>query len=432
VAEAPTSSWRRTEGHVYTESMSAGSAQGDVLAATASGPVASATRSVVKTSVLRSVEELEPIRDAWLSLQGDHLTADPDYFVRALETDPHAVRPHVLVLERDSMPATIVVARIEDIELASRVGYARLFPARVRAITTAYGGLLGETDETACAAVVEALRQSLGEREADIVVFRHLEIGSTLHRMATTAPPFLCRQHVSTRNIHWEVDLPATLDEFLASRSKKTRDGIKRVRNKLQRDLGERASVARFDRLDQLDALFADVDAVTVKTYQHGLGVAFESTPRHREQTRFGLERGWFRAYVLYDDGKPIAFWPGVGYRGRFLTGTPGYDPAYAKLRPGTFLLMRLIEDLCREGEARILDLGTGDAEYKRHYCDRRTEQEDVLVYARTVRAVRINLVRTAVLRVTDVVSRAARRLRLYDWLKRSWRRRLQSAGGAG
>jgi CelD/BcsL family acetyltransferase involved in cellulose biosynthesis len=93
---------------------------------------------------------------------------------------------------------------------------------------------------------------------------------------------------------------------------------------------------------------------------------------------------------------------------------------------------MRLIEDLCREGDARILDLGTGDAEYKRHYCDRRTEQEDVLVYARTVRAVRINLVRTAVLRVTDVVSQGARRLRLYDWLKRSWRRRLQSAGGAG
>jgi CelD/BcsL family acetyltransferase involved in cellulose biosynthesis len=337
----------------------------------------------------------------------------------------------VLVLERDGAPATIVVARIEEIDLVSRVGYAKLFPARVRAITVSYGGLLGEADEAACSAVLGELRRSLADGEADVLQFRHLAIGSPLHRIATTTPPFRCRQHVSKSHPHWELGVPESLEAFLASCSKSTRDGVKRYRNKLRRELGDRAHVTVFDRPDQLDQMFADVDAVAVKTYQHGLGVAFEGTPRHREQTRLGLERGWFRAYVLYDDGKPIAFWPGDAYRGRFRTGRPGYDPAYSELRPGTFLLMHILDDLCREGEVRIMDFGTGDAEYKRRYSDRRTDEEDVLVYASTFRAVRINLVRSAVLGATSVLARGARRVKLYDRMKRSWRRRLQSTGGA-
>ncbi len=411
--------------------MAAGSASGDGVAATATAPATLTSRSNGSVSFLRSVEELESVRDLWVALLGEHVTADPDYFVRALETDPHAVRPHVLVLERDGISSTIVVARIEEIELASRVGYAKLFPSRVRAITTSYGGLLGEADATACRAVVDGLRRSLADGEADVIMFRHLEIGSTLHGVATTEPPYRCRQHVSKRHIHWELAVPESLDAFLASCSKSTRDGIKRYRNKLRRELGDRASVVMFDRPEQLDEMFADIDAVAVKTYQHGLGVAFEGTPRHREQTRLALEQGWFRAYVLYDDGKPIAFWPGDGYRGRFRTGRPGYDPEYAELRPGTFLLMRMLDDLCREGETRILDFGVGDAEYKRRYADRHVEEEDVVVYASTLRAVRINLVRTALVGTTDVVARGIQRLGLYDRLKRSWRKRLQSGDSA-
>ena len=102
--------------------MAAGSASGDGVAATATAPATLTSRSNVRVSFLRSVEELESVRDSWVALLGEHVTADPDYFVRALETDPHAVRPHVLVLERDGTPSTIVVARIEEIELASRVG----------------------------------------------------------------------------------------------------------------------------------------------------------------------------------------------------------------------------------------------------------------------------------------------------------------------
>ena len=51
------------------------------------------------------------------------------------------------------------------------------------------------------------------------------------------------------------------------------------------------------------------------------------------------MERGWFRAYVLYLDGEPIAFWQGQAYNGVFSTGVPGFDPAYADLRVGNYVL---------------------------------------------------------------------------------------------
>ena len=52
-------------------------------------PATRTSRSNVRVSFLRSVEELESVRDSWVALLGEHVTADPDYFVRALETDPH-------------------------------------------------------------------------------------------------------------------------------------------------------------------------------------------------------------------------------------------------------------------------------------------------------------------------------------------------------
>ena len=58
-------------------------------------------------------------------------------------------------------------------------------------------------------------------------------------------------------------------------------------------------------------------------------------------------------------------------------------------------------------------------------------ELESVVVYATTCRAVRINLVRTALVGTTDVVARGIQRLGLYDRLKRSWRKRLQSGDSA-
>ena len=75
-----------------------------------------------KLRVVRNSDELPSVREAWLGLQGDEIVTDPDFF-EVTQLDPAVVRPHVIVLERDDEAKAMLVARIEELRLRSRLGY---------------------------------------------------------------------------------------------------------------------------------------------------------------------------------------------------------------------------------------------------------------------------------------------------------------------
>ena len=135
-------------------------------------------------------------------------------------------------------------------------------------------------------------------------------------------------------------------------------------------------------------------------TYQHGLGVGFSDSGIEREVTTFALARGWFRGFVLYVEGQPCAFWHGIRYGRVFTTGATGYDPAFRDHRIGTYVLGRMVEELCGEDDLEWIDFGFGDAEYKSHFGDDRWLEEDVFVWAKRVRPVVLNGARTTLLAV--------------------------------
>jgi CelD/BcsL family acetyltransferase involved in cellulose biosynthesis len=140
------------------------------------------------------------------------------------------------------------------------------------------------------------------------------------------------------------------------------------------------------------------------------------------------MEHGWFRAWVLYVRGAPVAFWPGEAFGGRFRSGIPGYDPAFNQYRVGTYVLMRMIEDLCADEAVTLLDFGFGDAEYKRRFGDRSWLEEDVLVYARRLRPAWVNIVRTSFLGANAAAFALGRRVGVFSRIKNWWRSRLSAA----
>jgi CelD/BcsL family acetyltransferase involved in cellulose biosynthesis len=221
--------------------------------------------------------------------------------------------------------------------------------------------------------------------------------------------------------------VPGTLDEFVASRSKKTRDNLKRYAKKLLRDHGDELSLRVFSKPEEIDELFAAVEEVAAKTYQRGLGVAIADGAEHRRLIGVGLERGWFRAYVLSLAGRPVAFWPGTAFRGTFSVGTPGYDPAFAEYRVGMYVLLRVIEDLCADEGIDVLDFGPGEAAYKRQLGNESWEEEDVLVFARTLRGIRVNASRTIVAGAVTGAQAAVEKAGVDGWLRRRLRQKLAS-----
>jgi CelD/BcsL family acetyltransferase involved in cellulose biosynthesis len=380
--------------------------------------------------VARSVEDLAALRGSWERLQGRHSATDPQVFPLILAWMEEAVRPHVLELRRDAEPRVVGLGRIEDIRLPTMLGYARVPLPRTRSLTVVYRGILGAPSDEEAHTVLAELRKALADGEADVLRLRNLELGSPLHRAASTEPPRTLREASSPPTRHWELEVPSSYDEFLRSLSRSTRESAKRYPKRLERQFGDRLSLRVYR--DQADAgrMVADLRAVAAKTYQEGLGVAFAQTELQLNLVTTFIQRGWFRAYVLYLDGDPIAFWQGHAYRGVFATGVPGFDPAHTGLRVGTYVLLKLIEDLCADETIDTLDYGFGDAEYKRRFGTRSWLEQDVHVFAPTAKGLMVRAVRSSALGLGNAAREALGGTGVLERLKRGWRGRL--SGGRG
>jgi hypothetical protein len=380
----------------------------------------------VRVAAIRTLDELEELRDEWLPLIASSITTHPDYYRAVIETEPQVEAPYVLTARRDGRLEAMLLARFERIPLPCKLGYRTVYAPTVRSITVIYEGYLGDVEEHGPRLVSE-LRAAIDRGVADVLLFRHLNVDHPLHRVATESGRLLTRQRLGRRMICWERTLPPTYDEFLGSLSKSTRTGLTRYIKKVDRDFDGRLETRRFRDANELDDYFRDAELVAAKSYQRGLGAGVRDDPRQRRRATVAAEHGWFRSYMVYLDGAPIAFCGGEGFKERFRYGIPAYDPEYSGYRIGNYVLMKLVEDLCDDQELTLLDFGFGDAEYKRRFGDRSWQEEDVLIYARRPRPIVINLVRTGLLGVNAAALALGKRTGVLSRVKNWWRSRLRA-----
>jgi len=380
----------------------------------------------VRVAAIRTLDELEGLRDEWLPLIASSITTHPDYYRAVIETEPQVEAPYVLTARRDGRLEAMLLARFERIPLPCKLGYRTVYAPTVRSITVIYEGYLGEVDEHGPRLVSE-LRSAIDRGVADVLLFRHLNVDHPLHRVAGESAGLLTRQRLGRRTICWERTLPPTYDEFLGSLSKSTRTGLTRYIKKVDRDFDGRLETRAFRSADDLDDYFRDAELVAAKSYQRGLGAGVRDNPRQRRRATVAADHGWFRSYMVYLDGAPIAFCGGEGFKERFRYGIPAYDPEYSGYRIGNYVLMKLVQDLCDDPELTLLDFGFGDAEYKRRFGDRSWHEEDVLTYARRPRPIVINLVRTGLLGVNAAALALGKRTGVLSRIKNWWRSRLRA-----
>jgi CelD/BcsL family acetyltransferase involved in cellulose biosynthesis len=383
----------------------------------------------VSVRVARTLEEVEALRETWAALQNDRVTADIDFFRCVLATEPNAIRPHVIVVERDGVPEAMLVARVGDVELPSRLGYKTVYAPTVRSINVVLGGQLGTIDERNATVLVDELRAALRRGEANVVFLRHLPVESTLYHVAASRPPRWLRQQPEARNRYWQVTLPDSFEEFNRGLSKKTREGFRRYANRFVREYGDRIEVREYSRPDQIEELVRDVEEVAAKSWQRGLGVGFVDDEKTRARTLLGLEKGWLLTLVLTVDGQPVAFWMGDTYNGRFRSMIPGYDPAFSEHRVGNYVLLQLIERLCENESVHVLDFGFGDVEYKERLSDSSYWAGDVVLFAPTARGIFLGTARTAITGTDRALRRAASSTGVFKRLKRGWRRKFAEGG---
>jgi len=377
--------------------------------------------SEITVQVARSLTEIHELRGVWQNLRC-HPNADMDYYLAVLNSRTEIIRPHVIVLSRNETPVSLLIGRLDSKPFEVGLGYKKLPFSSARWLTFIYGGLLGDDSDECVRVMMASVMNSLRNREAEIVWFNQLKVDSALYRGTRAVDGMLSRDHFPFMNIHWKVQLPGSFEEFLRQRTSHRRNNLKRYAKRLKESFGDKLTIKEFREPSQIQQLLEDTEKVATKSYHRGLQAGFVNNVETQRLMALSADRKWLRAYVLYIDGNPTAFWNGLLLGKTFFTGTTGFDPAFRDYRLGTFLLERMIEDLCKERIAEAVDFGFGDAQYKKDLCDQSWEESSVYLFAPTFKGALLNGLRTVPAMVSNAAQQVLTKTGLLPRVKKIWR----------
>jgi CelD/BcsL family acetyltransferase involved in cellulose biosynthesis len=174
--------------------------------------------------------------------------------------------------------------------------------------------------------------------------------------------------------------LPATYEEYFASRSSK---GWKKVLRRKMRQLDEEGRVEMLPASSPAEAR-ATLEAC-LQQRERRFGKLRIPDPFGDERVRALYrelagrtgEDAVLALYALRCNGEILATYAGFPFKGRFSASFSSFDEGpLSRFSPGDQLFGALVADCCARG-MRSIDLGIGDAPYKRHWCREREQLFD-------------------------------------------------------
>lgn len=325
-------------------------------------------------TVLRSLEELRAFLPEWRAFLRTEQPAasfyqDPAVVELFLEQHRKSAQPRLLVVRQGERIVGIAPCYVERSRYRMRLSVLTLFCLPVRRLRI-FGDapLLGRNAPDGVLETILAAIRDL-RRELDVIYLETLalegdfaralrEAGAGDFRMMVTSP-----ETEVVRRLRFGV----SFEEYLASRTKKTRKNLNWQLKKWEREAPGPAELVCVTDPEQVPEFVEVLDRVFRKTWQ---ARTFGQRSRNDAATREHFERvarlGWLRSYLLHSAGQPIAFVVGYQYGGVYHYDETGYDQDHAALGPGTVLNYHMLEDLFARQKPEVLDFGHGENLYKK------------------------------------------------------------------
>lgn len=369
--------------------------------------------------------ELEGLRLIWQRWPGTR-DSDIDFFSSVVRSRP-GCQPYVIVLFRNARPEAILVGLRERRKLSYKLGWLTICEVEINVLEFVSGALRGSASEENCAAFVRQVMRSLDEGNADMALWKDLDVQSSLCRYALRWPNFALRDHFPCIDGHWWITNlhHDSLNAFFMTRNRSQRSRLRHKHSNVLKHFAGTTRIRCFRSVAELELAIQDIEEIASKAKRRLFGLGFFDTPQSREQMLATAQRDWLRIYILYLDGKPAAFWKGTLYGGCMQGDHVGYDEAWSKFSPGIFLFLNMIEDLCKEG-VNTVDLGFGDTQFKKYLGNLRRVESQVRIYAPTLRGILLNLLNVSWPRVNDCARFLIQRTGCLEWAKRTRRKRLE------
>lgn len=164
------------------------------------------------------------------------------------------------------------------------------------------------------------------------------------------------------------INLSSSFDSYLSSLSAKNRQDCKRTLKKFENMFGGRFSLVRYSSAEEIKTLFLNISEASQRTYQSkNLGLHLNKGSFIEKEFVHGANLGFSNCYILYLDGRPLAWRLGYCYENAYFSHHIGYDPDYKKSNPGVVLQLLTIKDLIENRpDIKQLDMLYGDNEVKK------------------------------------------------------------------
>ena len=220
--------------------------------------------------------------------------------------------------------------------------------------------------------------------------------------------------------------LPESMEAFYKSRSAKSRHNLKRCATKFIESAKGNMNIEMFWKTDDVEAFCVNAENIARKTYQRALGAGFRDSATMRLDKYLKARNGWFRSYILYVSGSPISFIDGIRYQDTYYTESIGYLPETEKYGTGTFLFLKMVEDLLMKNEIRYIDFGYGNDLYKERFGNICRNEISVQIFACTLNGLLMNTMALVCGCLTMLGRYLSRSLGVYGQLRKVWRNRLR------
>lgn len=255
-----------------------------------------------------------------------------------------------------------------------------------------------------------------GRTAADIQVVRALRTNIRLPRLRF-ADSYL--HYVPSQEQRYYIEFGGSFKEYLSKFSKKSRGNWQRKVRKFTEESGGTIDWRKYHSPDELSEFHKLAADLSRKTYQEKIfGEGFATAAGPLERYAALAARGSIRGYMLFFQGRPVAYIFCHCADDMIRYSIVGYDQSCGELRPGDVLLYLLIEALHAEGSFRYLDFGEGAAWYKEFYSTNSVSCARVYRFPIRVKYVVAVGLHAAMNVATDMVGA------LLDWL--SLRQRLR------
>ncbi len=388
-----------------------------------SAQISPSTTASVFTRTLRSPAEIDTIRPVWNSWS-QHPNSDFDQYCITLAR-PEVARPHVVVLYRRGRPDAMLIGRLETHTSELKIGYWSLGRRPLGQLLFNHGGFLGNSTIENVELLVAEVMQSLRRNEAVQALFSAVHVDSELYRYITTRPAFLVRDHFPKLQKHRALQLPPLVEAFYEGLPSKVRRHRKQEANRLLREHPGKVEVRCYRAPGEVASMASTVEQIARTTYHRGMGVGFVDDTETRQRLGILAAHDRLRGYVLYVDDVPCAFWLFTLYRGQLHSAYTGYTPDSARYSAGTFLLLKVIEESCRQGVPNI-DFGLGDAWYKQCFANLEWEEASLFLFAPTVTGASLSAFSTLAKLLVHLAEFFLVRTGLISRLKKRWREHLR------